>query len=115
MKYLFMGLIRIYQWTLSPVLGPRCKYWPSCSRYGYEAFSRHGALRGACLTSWRILRCNPWSHGGIDEVPPARPRTWAGRFGRSGAAADHTPGSPTTTSGTPAAHAGSARRQGAPE
>jgi uncharacterized protein len=69
MKYLFMGLIRIYQRTISPLLGPRCRYYPSCSHYGYEAMSVHGALKGTILTAWRILRCNPWSPGGIDEVP----------------------------------------------
>jgi putative membrane protein insertion efficiency factor len=69
MKYVFMGLIRIYQRTISPLLGPRCRYYPSCSQYGYEAMSVHGALKGTILTAWRILRCNPWSAGGIDEVP----------------------------------------------
>jgi putative membrane protein insertion efficiency factor len=105
MKYLFMGLIRLYQWTISPLLGPRCKYWPSCSRYGYEAFARHGTIRGFGLTAWRILRCNPWSHGGVDPVPPARPRRWAGRFG------------PSTTGSTmtPSAPADVARPQGATE
>jgi uncharacterized protein len=69
-KYLFMGLIRIYQRTISPLLGPVCRYYPSCSHYGYEAMSVHGAAKGTILTAWRILRCNPWSSGGIDEVPP---------------------------------------------
>jgi hypothetical protein len=69
-KYLFMGLIRIYQRTISPLLGPVCRYYPSCSHYGYEAMSVHGAAKGTILTAWRILRCNPWSAGGIDEVPP---------------------------------------------
>jgi putative membrane protein insertion efficiency factor len=65
-----MGLIRIYQRTISPLLGPVCRYYPSCSQYGYEAMSVHGALKGTILTAWRILRCNPWSAGGIDDVPP---------------------------------------------
>ena len=65
-----MGLIRIYQRTISPLLGPVCRYYPSCSHYGYEAMSVHGALKGTILTTWRILRCNPWSAGGIDDVPP---------------------------------------------
>jgi hypothetical protein len=68
-KYLFMGLIRLYQRTISPFLGPVCRYYPSCSQYGYEAMSVHGALKGTILTAWRILRCNPWSAGGVDEVP----------------------------------------------
>jgi putative membrane protein insertion efficiency factor len=72
MKYLFMGLIRIYQHTLSLWLGPRCRFYPSCSHYGYEAFRRHGTLRGLWLTARRLVRCHPWNPGGIDEVPPAR-------------------------------------------
>jgi putative membrane protein insertion efficiency factor len=70
MKYLFMGLIRIYQKTISPLLGEVCRYYPSCSHYGYEAMSVHGAFKGTILTAWRVLRCNPWSAGGVDEVPP---------------------------------------------
>jgi putative membrane protein insertion efficiency factor len=49
--------------------GPRCKYYPSCSHYGLEAIQRHGALTGSALASWRVLRCNPWSNGGVDDVP----------------------------------------------
>lgn len=66
---LLMGLIRLYQVTISPLIGPTCKYYPSCSHYGLEAVRRHGALRGTVLAGWRVLRCNPWSHGGVDEVP----------------------------------------------
>lgn len=76
MKYLFMGLIRIYQRAISPLLGPRCRYYPSCSHYGYEAMSVHGSAKGTILTAWRILRCNPWSAGGIDEVPPRGRWRW---------------------------------------
>ncbi len=69
-----MGLIRLYQWTLSPLLGPRCKYYPSCSHYGYTAVERHGLLAGSALAGWRVLRCNPWSYGGVDDVPePGEP------------------------------------------
>ncbi|WP_297083574.1 membrane protein insertion efficiency factor YidD [uncultured Demequina sp.] len=64
-----IGLIRAYQLVVSPLLGPRCKYYPSCSSYGLEAVRRHGAARGFILASWRVLRCNPWSHGGVDDVP----------------------------------------------
>ncbi|PKQ27233.1 MAG: membrane protein insertion efficiency factor YidD [Actinobacteria bacterium HGW-Actinobacteria-4] len=64
-----MGLVRLYQLTISPLLGPRCKYYPSCSHFGYEALRTHGALMGSLLAAWRILRCNPWSHGGVDDVP----------------------------------------------
>jgi len=64
-----MGLIRIYQRTISPLLGPVCRYYPSCSHYGYEAMSVHGALKGTILTAWRILRCNPWSARGKWRSP----------------------------------------------
>ncbi|PKQ18962.1 MAG: membrane protein insertion efficiency factor YidD [Actinobacteria bacterium HGW-Actinobacteria-8] len=70
-RLLLMGLIRVYQVTISPLIGPTCKYYPSCSHYGYEAVRRHGALRGTVLAGWRVLRCNPWSNGGVDEVPTA--------------------------------------------
>jgi putative membrane protein insertion efficiency factor len=68
-RYAGMGLIRVYQWTISPLLGPRCRYYPSCSHYGYTAVERYGLVRGSVLAGWRILRCNPWSDGGIDDVP----------------------------------------------
>ncbi len=66
---LLMGLITGYQWFVSPWLAPRCRYWPCCSDYGLEAIRHWGALRGAALAGWRILRCNPWMPGGIDCVP----------------------------------------------
>lgn len=65
-------LIRIYQRTISPIFGPVCGYYPSCSAYGVTALERHGLLRGVALTAWRVLRCNPWSAGGVDHVPPPR-------------------------------------------
>lgn len=65
-------LIRLYQRTLSPIFGPVCGYYPSCSAYGVTALERHGLLRGTVLTAWRVLRCNPWSAGGVDHVPPPR-------------------------------------------
>jgi uncharacterized protein len=80
MKYLLMGLIRVYQWTISPLLGPVCRYYPSCSHYGYEAIRVHGAVKGTALTAWRILRCNPWSPGGVDHVPPRRRPVWHQRL-----------------------------------
>ncbi len=64
--------IRIYQRVLSPVLGPRCRYYPSCSEYAAQAISRFGILRGSVLAGWRILRCNPFSHGGFDPVENQR-------------------------------------------
>lgn len=68
-RYALMGLIKAYQLTLSPLLGARCKYYPSCSHYGMDAMKVHGALKGTTLTGWRILRCNPFSKGGVDPVP----------------------------------------------
>ena len=60
--------IRLYQRTISPALPSRCKYHPSCSEYAIQAIRRYGVLRGVVLAAWRILRCNPWSHGGVDPV-----------------------------------------------
>jgi putative membrane protein insertion efficiency factor len=58
--------IRFYQLLVSPLLGRRCKYHPSCSQYALDAFDEFGLVRGAVLAGWRLLRCNPWSHGGVD-------------------------------------------------
>jgi putative membrane protein insertion efficiency factor len=60
--------IRVYQLTLSPLLGARCRYHPSCSRYAMQAIASYGILRGSLLAAWRLLRCNPFSHGGYDPV-----------------------------------------------
>jgi putative membrane protein insertion efficiency factor len=64
--------IRLYQRTISPALPRRCKYEPTCSAYAAEALRRHGALRGLALAAWRLLRCNPFSHGGYDPVSAQR-------------------------------------------
>lgn len=69
MRPLILGIIRVYQWTLSPLLGNACRYYPSCSRYTYEAVQRFGAMRGSWMGIKRILRCNPWFEGGYDPVP----------------------------------------------
>jgi uncharacterized protein len=60
--------IRLYQRAISPALPSRCKYHPSCSEYAVQAVRRYGLVRGVVLASWRLLRCNPWSHGGVDFV-----------------------------------------------
>ncbi len=65
-------LIRAYQRLVSPFLGQRCKYHPSCSEYAAQAIQRFGILRGLVLAGWRLLRCNPWSHGGFDPVEDQR-------------------------------------------
>lgn len=66
---MLVGLVRGYQRILSPALGSRCRYIPSCSEYTAQALSRHGALKGLYLGVRRIGRCNPWSLGGFDDVP----------------------------------------------
>jgi len=60
--------VRLYQRFISPALPRRCKYHPSCSEYAVQAVRTYGVLRGLVLAAWRILRCNPWSHGGVDPV-----------------------------------------------
>jgi putative membrane protein insertion efficiency factor len=69
MKYLFIGLIRIYQWFISPHLPSSCRYYPTCSHYAVEALQKHGFFYGSWLAFTRILRCHPWSKGGLDPVP----------------------------------------------
>lgn len=64
--------IVVYQKAISPALPRRCKYEPTCSRYALDAIRAHGVLRGAVLALWRVLRCNPWSHGGYDPVQAQR-------------------------------------------
>jgi putative membrane protein insertion efficiency factor len=67
-------LLRGYQLVISPLLGPRCRFYPSCSAYAIEAITVHGPLRGSWLAGRRLLRCHPWNPGGPDPVPPARRR-----------------------------------------
>ncbi|MAN97949.1 membrane protein insertion efficiency factor YidD [uncultured Roseovarius sp.] len=66
--------IRAYRLLLSPWVGWHCRYHPTCSHYALEALEKHGALRGALLAGWRILRCNPWGQCGHDPVPEPRQR-----------------------------------------
>lgn len=70
MSKILIAFVRVYQYTMSPLLGPRCRYYPSCSNYAVEALREHGAVRGLGLAAWRLLRCNPFSNGGYDPVPP---------------------------------------------
>jgi putative membrane protein insertion efficiency factor len=72
---LFLGklasyLVRGYQLLISPLMPPSCRFFPSCSEYSRVSLIRHGLIRGLWLTATRILRCNPWNHGGWDPVPP---------------------------------------------
>ncbi|MBV7432375.1 membrane protein insertion efficiency factor YidD [Dermabacteraceae bacterium TAE3-ERU5] len=65
-----MLLVRGYQLGISRYTPPSCRYYPCCSQYGYDSLRIHGAVKGTLLTGWRLLRCNPFSHGGVDHVPP---------------------------------------------
>jgi len=69
MKYLLMGLIRLYQMTFSRMMPPSCRFTPSCSHYGYEAVHKYGALKGGWMAIKRIARCHPLNPGGYDPVP----------------------------------------------
>ncbi|MFL6603289.1 MAG: membrane protein insertion efficiency factor YidD [Steroidobacteraceae bacterium] len=69
MRHVATLLIRVYQWTVSPLLGPTCRFHPSCSNYALEAINRFGMLRGGWLTVKRLGRCHPWHPGGFDPVP----------------------------------------------
>ncbi|MBM3439590.1 MAG: membrane protein insertion efficiency factor YidD [Bacteroidetes bacterium] len=66
----FVVLIRFYQYVISPMIGPKCRYTPTCSSYGIEALRTHGAVKGLWLTAKRVARCHPWGGSGYDPVPP---------------------------------------------
>ena len=68
-RTLLLGLIWVYRHTISPILPPTCRYHPSCSAYGFQALQVHGAAKGTVLAIWRVLRCNPFTPGGLDPVP----------------------------------------------
>ncbi len=67
--YPFVLLIRIYQYTISPFFPNSCRFTPTCSQYGIEAFQKHGVFKGFWLTLKRVLRCHPWGGSGYDPVP----------------------------------------------
>jgi hypothetical protein len=69
LRYLLAGLIVAYRKTLSPLLPPSCRFYPTCSQYAKQAVLKHGSLRGVYLAAHRIARCNPWNPGGVDLVP----------------------------------------------
>lgn len=64
-----IAMIRFYRYFISPLLGNRCRFYPSCSAYSIDAIKKYGILYGCLLTVKRILRCHPWAHGGFDPVP----------------------------------------------
>jgi hypothetical protein len=66
---LFVGLIKLYQIFLSPLMGQSCRFTPTCSAYGVEAIKKHGPIKGLWLTIVRVIRCNPWGGSGYDPVP----------------------------------------------
>ena len=72
LRAIVLAPIRLYQVVISPALPRHCKYEPTCSRYAVQAIERYGILRGLVLAGWRLLRCNPWSHGGFDPVENQR-------------------------------------------
>ena len=69
MKYLMIGLVKLYRKFISPLKPPCCRFTPTCSEYALEAFRKRGFFIGLILTVWRVLRCNPFSKGGYDPVP----------------------------------------------
>jgi len=71
-RELGLAPLHLYRRVISPLTGARCRYHPTCSEYAVEAVRVHGVIRGGVLAAWRVLRCNPWSHGGIDPVASQR-------------------------------------------
>ncbi|QJQ06651.1 membrane protein insertion efficiency factor YidD [Undibacterium piscinae] len=70
MKSLLLLLLRGYKLVISPMLGPRCRFYPSCSEYAAEAIREYGACQGSLLAGKRLCKCHPWHPGGVDNVPP---------------------------------------------
>jgi len=95
LRWLLLGFIWVYRHTISPILPPTCRYHPSCSAYAFEALQVHGAAKGFVLATWRVLRCNPFSLGGLDPVPPRG--AW-----RPEILPDGRPRTPAQTAGGPA-------------
>lgn len=69
---LFLLPVHLYRRLIAPALPPRCKYYPSCSAYAVQAVRELGVIRGSFVAAWRVMRCNPWSHGGVDELADRR-------------------------------------------
>lgn len=69
LSWLLIAPIKVYQWTISPLLGDVCRYYPSCSKYAVGSLKTHGPVKGLVLGSYRLLRCTPFNKGGLDPVP----------------------------------------------
>ncbi|WP_375001287.1 membrane protein insertion efficiency factor YidD [Aeromicrobium sp. CTD01-1L150] len=69
MKYLLIGLLKVYRFAISPMYGQVCRYHPTCSAYALQAVQTHGSVRGSWLAVRRLARCHPWAAGGLDPVP----------------------------------------------
>lgn len=69
MRWVILTPLYVYRWLISPLLGPRCRFYPSCSEYAIAAVQKHGIIRGLFLTVKRLLRCHPWHPGGVDYIP----------------------------------------------
>jgi hypothetical protein len=96
MRWLLIAPIRAYQLVISPLLGPRCRFYPSCSQYGIEAIQLHGPLKGGWLTLKRIGKCHPLHPGGIDLVPPRGNGTAQRAMDTGAESSRHTSSSPAT-------------------
>jgi putative membrane protein insertion efficiency factor len=86
LSHVAVALVYLYRYTLGLLVGGRCKYHPSCSQYAIDALRRYGFVRGSILAGWRLVRCNPWSHGGVDRAEDQtlfRPRPAARARGRA--------------------------------
>jgi len=90
-KYVLIALLKAYRFAISPLYGQVCRYHPSCSAYALEAVTVHGSIKGSWMAVRRVARCNPWSRGGYDPVPPKRTRNKTSR--------PSTPGHVNTTQG----------------
>ena len=72
LRELFLAPLHLYRRVISPALPPRCRYYPSCSAYAVQAVRELGVIRGTIVAAWRVMRCNPWSEGGVDELADRR-------------------------------------------
>jgi uncharacterized protein len=76
MRSVLTAILRTYRYCISPMLGPNCRFYPTCSCYAEEAIDKHGVTKGCYLTVRRLLRCHPWHAGGYDPVPPTLTFRW---------------------------------------